>query len=184
MVIWLWLSNCLFTIVPIIIIIDFSFFYFSPDVKLYDYIKEEVGARMVDRIYDLTKEIKTAAEIGTIHIQLSQTLLNDRWRRFGFPIPILNFSFIGCNRGFMSRHDLADTIGHLYLCELSPTMLEQVEVANGLNVTKLNMDEELPKVRNMIITEPATWTWWMQFCWKRFLISNLVRGEFIGYGRV
>lgn len=44
--------------------------YFSPDVKLYDYIKEEVGARMVDRIYDLTKEIKTAAELGTILILL------------------------------------------------------------------------------------------------------------------
>lgn len=45
-----------------------SHLYFSPDVKLYDYIKEEVGARMVDRIYDLTKEIKTAAELGTISI--------------------------------------------------------------------------------------------------------------------
>lgn len=42
----------------------------SPDVKLYDYIKEEVGARMVDRIYDLTKEIKNAAEIGMIQITL------------------------------------------------------------------------------------------------------------------
>lgn len=46
----------------------------------------------------------------------------------------------------MSRHDLAETIGHLYLCESSPTMLEQAEVASGLNVTKLNVDEELPKV--------------------------------------
>lgn len=39
--------------------------YFSPDAKLYDYIKEEVGARMVDRIYDMTKEITNAAELGT-----------------------------------------------------------------------------------------------------------------------
>lgn len=28
-------------------------------------------------------------------------------------------------------------------------MLEQAEVASGLNVTKLNMDEELPKVTDM-----------------------------------
>lgn len=62
-------------------------------------------------------------------------------------LEILDIPLPGCNRGFMSRHDLADTIGHLYLCESSPTMLEQAEVASGLNVTKLNMSEEMPKVR-------------------------------------
>lgn len=122
-------------------------YHFSPDVKLYDYIKEEAGARMVDRIYDLTKEIGTAAEIGTI--QIWQAILNARDK------PILRFSHpnsIGCNRGFISSHDLADTIGHLYLCESSPTMLEQAEVATGLKVTKLNMDEEMPKVKESIFS--------------------------------
>lgn len=57
-------------------------------------------------------------------------------------------SFSGCNRGFVSRHDLADTIGHLYLCESSSTMLKQAEIATDLKVTKLEMDEENPKVCN------------------------------------
>lgn len=39
----------------------------SPDVKLYDYLKEEMGNRMVDRLYDLKIEIKNAAEIGRIY---------------------------------------------------------------------------------------------------------------------
>lgn len=78
-------------------------------------MKQEVGERMVDRVYDITKEIKDAAEIG-------------------------------CNRGFLSRHDLTDSIQHLYLCESSPTMLDQAKVSDGLKVTKLKMDEELPQV--------------------------------------
>lgn len=115
-------------------------FHFSPDVKLYDYIREEIGARMVDRIFDLTKEIKTAAELGTEQI-FTMTLASPS-------LFIFNFLFEGCNRGFMSHHDLAESIGHLYLCESSPTMLEQAKVAGGLNVTKLNMDEEMPKVKH------------------------------------
>lgn len=85
------------------------------------------------------------------------------------------FSFEGCNRGFISRHDLADTIGHLHLCDSSPTMLEQAEVASGLNVTKLNMDEEKPKVTKSICGIQSL---------SAFQFRISVRGEFIGYGRV
>lgn len=63
----------IFTIVPII---SFSAPTPSPDVKLYDYIKEEVGARMVDRIYDFTKEIKHAAELGTNRIGNSEATIS------------------------------------------------------------------------------------------------------------
>lgn len=35
-----------------------------PDVALFDYIKDEVGFRLSDRIFDIKREIKTAADIG------------------------------------------------------------------------------------------------------------------------
>lgn len=35
-----------------------------PDVALYDYIKDEVGFRLSDRIFDIKREIKNAADIG------------------------------------------------------------------------------------------------------------------------
>lgn len=35
-----------------------------PDVALYDYIKDEVGFRLSDRIFDIKREFKTAADIG------------------------------------------------------------------------------------------------------------------------
>lgn len=36
----------------------------SADANLYDYLRAEVGERMVDRMYDVTKECKSIAEIG------------------------------------------------------------------------------------------------------------------------
>lgn len=35
-----------------------------PDVALFDYIKDEVGFRLSDRIFDIKREIKNAADIG------------------------------------------------------------------------------------------------------------------------
>ncbi|KAJ6647859.1 Arginine-hydroxylase NDUFAF5, mitochondrial [Pseudolycoriella hygida] len=84
-----------------------------PDVALYDYIKDEVGFRLSDRIFDIKREFKNAADIG-------------------------------CNRGFISRHVLAETVNHLYLCDISPSMLLQAEGTPGLKITKKEMDEEQP----------------------------------------
>lgn len=87
-------------------------------MQLYDYIRAEIGERVVDRIFDLTKEVKVAAEIG-------------------------------CNRGFISRHDLSDTIEHLYLCDSNATLLKQAEEASKPNSCKIStilMDEETPQV--------------------------------------
>lgn len=53
---------------------------------------------------------------------------------------------IGCGRGFVSRHVLAESVQHLYMCDSSPTMLQQAEGSPGLKVTKLVMDEEKPTV--------------------------------------
>lgn len=40
------------------------FIGFSPDVELYDYIKDEVGFRLSDRIFDVKRQFKLAADIG------------------------------------------------------------------------------------------------------------------------
>lgn len=82
-----------------------------PDVALFDYIKEEVGFRLSDRIFDIKREFTTAADIG-------------------------------CGRGFVSTHVLAETVKHLILCDISPTMLEQAQGSPGLRISKIEMDEE------------------------------------------
>lgn len=107
-------------------------------MDLYDYLKEEVGYRLADRVFDLNKEIKTAADIGKFINMLNA---KSKLHRARFSIV-----FSGCNRGFVSRHILAETVQHLYLCESSPTMLKQAEGTPGLKVTKLEMDEECPQV--------------------------------------
>lgn len=44
----------------------------SPDVELYDYIKDEVGFRLSDRIFDIKREFKNAADIGLMNLLSSK----------------------------------------------------------------------------------------------------------------
>ncbi|KAI8123825.1 mitochondrial, Arginine-hydroxylase NDUFAF5 [Lucilia cuprina] len=83
----------------------------SDDVELYDYLKEEVGYRVADRVFDIKREFDNAADLG-------------------------------CNRGFLSRHILAESVKHLTLCDISPTMLAQAKGTPGLHITKMELDEE------------------------------------------
>ncbi|XP_067626346.1 arginine-hydroxylase NDUFAF5, mitochondrial isoform X4 [Eurosta solidaginis] len=83
----------------------------NPDVKLYDYLKEEVGFRLADRILDIKREFGNAADIG-------------------------------CSRGFLSKHIMAESVQHLTLCDTSPTMLAQAQGTPGLKMTRLEVDEE------------------------------------------
>lgn len=53
-----------------------------------------------------------------------------------------NNKFLGCNRGYVSRNVLADTVEHLIMSDMSPTMLKQAEGTPGLKITKKAMDEE------------------------------------------
>lgn len=61
-------------------------------------------------------------------------------------------------------------------------MLEQTEVASGLNVTKLNMDEEMPNVRNytnhlhFLVTPHSNYS----FFYYRVLVGR----EFTRFSRV
>ncbi len=41
-----------------------------PDVALFDYIKDEVGFRLSDRIFDIKREFKTAADIGKYFFEI------------------------------------------------------------------------------------------------------------------
>lgn len=43
------------------------------DVALYDYIKDEVGFRLSDRIFDIKREFKNAADIGLKYFPLNKT---------------------------------------------------------------------------------------------------------------
>ncbi|KAL9916452.1 arginine-hydroxylase NDUFAF5, mitochondrial [Glossina fuscipes] len=81
------------------------------DVELYDYLKEEIGFRLSDRIFDIKREFENAADLG-------------------------------CSRGFLSRHVLAESVKHLTLCDMSPTMLSQAQGTPGLRISKKEMDEE------------------------------------------
>uniref|UniRef100_A0A1A9ZWC7 Arginine-hydroxylase NDUFAF5, mitochondrial n=1 Tax=Glossina pallidipes TaxID=7398 RepID=A0A1A9ZWC7_GLOPL len=81
------------------------------DVELYDYLKEEVGFRLADRIFDIKREFENAADLG-------------------------------CSRGFLSRHVLAESVKHLTLCDMSPTMLSQAQGTPGLRISRKEMDEE------------------------------------------
>ncbi|KAL7736741.1 hypothetical protein ACLKA6_015594 [Drosophila palustris] len=83
----------------------------NADVALYDYLKEEVGFRLADRVFDIKREFKTAADIG-------------------------------CNRGYISKHILAECVEHLTLTDTSASMLEQAQGTPGLKMRKLVQDEE------------------------------------------
>lgn len=83
----------------------------SPDVALYDYLKEEVGFRLADRVFDIKREFKSAADIG-------------------------------CNRGYISKHILAECVEHLTLTDTSASMLDQAQGTPGLKMHKLLQDEE------------------------------------------
>lgn len=84
---------------------------FSENVALFDYIKEEVGFRLSDRVFDIKKKFDVAVDLG-------------------------------CGRGHVSKHILAETVDHLILCDMSPGQLSQAETTPGVKVTRKEMDEE------------------------------------------
>lgn len=49
---------------------------------------------------------------------------------------------LGCSRGYLSRHIMAESVKHLTICDLSPSMLAQAKGTPGLQMSRLEMDEE------------------------------------------
>ncbi|XP_063702283.1 arginine-hydroxylase NDUFAF5, mitochondrial [Culicoides brevitarsis] len=84
----------------------------SDDVELFDYIKEEVGFRLSDRVFDVKRQFKNAVDLG-------------------------------CGRGYVSKHILADSVERLTLCDMSPTMLRHARSTPGVDIIKKELDEEL-----------------------------------------
>lgn len=83
----------------------------SSDVELYDYLKEEIGYRLADRVFDVKKKFNHAVDLG-------------------------------CGRGYVSRHFVADSVEELTLCDTSSTWLEQAITPTEVKVHKRVVDEE------------------------------------------
>ncbi|XP_057341692.1 arginine-hydroxylase NDUFAF5, mitochondrial [Microplitis mediator] len=49
----------------------------APDVKLYDYIKDEIGYRLADRIFDIKREFENVLELGCGRGNLSKHISQD-----------------------------------------------------------------------------------------------------------
>lgn len=49
----------------------------APDVKLYDYIKDEIGYRLADRIFDIKREFENVLELGCGRGNLSKHISKD-----------------------------------------------------------------------------------------------------------
>ncbi|OAD62181.1 Tyrosine-protein phosphatase non-receptor type 11 [Eufriesea mexicana] len=64
----------------------------AADVKLYDYIKDEVGYRLADRILDIKRNFKKALDLG-------------------------------CGRGYVSKHILAEHVEELILIDMSTNLV-------------------------------------------------------------
>jgi len=84
----------------------------APDVAVYDYLKEEVGYRLADRIFDIKRKFKKVVDLG-------------------------------CGRGFVSKHMLADTVEEVIMCDTSSRYLSQaIQPEEAVKCTKLVVDEE------------------------------------------
>ncbi|KAG5306560.1 NDUF5 hydroxylase, partial [Acromyrmex insinuator] len=83
----------------------------NANVQLYDYIKDEVGDRLADRIFDIK-------------------------RKFGKVLDL------GCGRGHVSKRILSESVEELVLADMSPSLLQQVEITEDIRIKKEVIDEE------------------------------------------
>lgn len=83
-----------------------------PNIDVYDYLKEEIGYRLSDRVFDVKRTFKCALDLG-------------------------------CNRGFISRHIILDSVEKLVMCDTSSTCLSNAATPEeGVVVERLVADEE------------------------------------------
>lgn len=79
---------------------------------MYDYIKEEVGFRLSDRVFDVKRQFQNAVDLG-------------------------------CGRGYISKHIMADSVKKITLCDMSSQNLKAAETTPGVDFTKKEIDEEV-----------------------------------------
>lgn len=92
---------------------------------------------------------------------------------------------LGCNRGFVSKHIMADTVGHLHLCDISPSMLTQAAGTPGLTITRHEMDEERlqfePDSLDLVVSSLSMhWVNDLPGCFAQIKRSLRPDGVFIG----
>lgn len=68
---------------------------------------------------------------------------------FDFNRELKTIAELGCNRGFITRHELPDGIEQYYLCDSSEIMLQQAKntaISSQFNISTMQLDEEAPNV--------------------------------------
>jgi len=81
----------------------------SAEVDRFDFLKEEVGYRVADRVLDVARRMEVAVDLGS-------------------------------GRGWVTRHLMEESVGRLTAIELSPGLLEQAPLPEGIDVQRLAMD--------------------------------------------
>lgn len=124
------------------------------DVKLYDYIKNEVGYRLADRIFDIKRNFKKALDLG-------------------------------CGRGHVSKHILAERVEELILIDMSTSFIHQAETTEEIKVSRIVMDEENFSIESnsldlVISSLSLHWVNDLPGCFKNINKSLKNDGVFIG----
>ena len=78
----------------------------AENVKDFDYMKEEMGYRLADRVLDINRRLDTCVDIGS-------------------------------GRGFVTRHLSGRAVKKVFALEMSPSMLDQLELPDAEEVSGL-----------------------------------------------
>lgn len=84
----------------------------NPDAELYDYLKEEVGYRLADRIFDIKRDLKNGLDLGCGRGHVAKNITD------------------------------ATTLEHLYMGDMSQNMLDTCATPENVPFTKRLVDEE------------------------------------------
>lgn len=99
----------------------------AQDVNLYDYLKDEIGYRLADRVFDIKRKFKLAADVGGYVINFCHLFMT---------------CITGCSRGYVSKHISPDCVEELILCDTSRFNMDSFKVQEGIKVRKQILDEE------------------------------------------
>lgn len=103
----------------------FFFVLQAENVSDFDFLKEEIGYRMADRVLDLKRQMDVCVDIGkgqrkafpykfTTVLNLSKARLETSW-------------FLGSGRGYITRHLTNHSVKKVIATEMSQTYLKQCQ---------------------------------------------------------
>jgi len=123
----------------------------NPDAELFDYLKEEVGYRLADRIFDIKRDLKIGLDLGCGRGHVAKNISD------------------------------ATTLEHLYMGDMSPNMLETCATPENVPFTKRLVDEEQPlpfesKTMDLVISNlNLHWVNNLPSCLKE--INRILKGD-------